>query len=52
MATICEGFRGVLLRHELPRPEHLLVASAFSVLCLIVGVVIYRRMSPQLPEVL
>ncbi len=52
MATICEGFRGVLLRHELPCIEHLLVASAFSVLCLIVGIVIYRRMSPQLPEVL
>ena len=52
MATVCEGFSGVLLRHELPRIEHLLVASAFSVLCLIVGVLVYRRMSPQLPEVL
>ena len=52
MATICEGFRGVLLRQELPLPEHLLVATVFSILCLVVGIVIYRRMSPQLPEVL
>ena len=52
MATICEGFRGVLLRQELPLPEHLLVATLFSILCLVVGIVIYRRMSAQLPEVL
>jgi ABC-type polysaccharide/polyol phosphate export permease len=52
MATICEGYRGVLLRHELPQSEHLLVAAIFSVVCLIAGIWIYRRMSPQLPEVL
>jgi ABC-type polysaccharide/polyol phosphate export permease len=52
MATICEGYRGVLLRHELPQTEHLLVATIFSMVCLIAGIWIYRRMSPQLPEVL
>ncbi len=52
MATITEGFRGVLLRHEIPLPEHLIVTTIFSVLCLVVGILIYRRMSPQLPEVL
>lgn len=52
MATICEGFRGVLLRQELPHTEHLIAAAAFSVISLIVGIAIYRRLSPQLPEVL
>lgn len=52
MATICEGFRGVLLRHELPLPEHLMAATIFSILSVVVGVLIYRRMNAQLPEVL
>jgi ABC-2 type transport system permease protein len=52
MATICEGYRGILLRHELPLPEHLAATAIVSVIVLVVGIVIYRRMSPQLPEVL
>ena len=52
MATICEGYRGILLRHELPLPEHLIATTIFSLLVLVIGIVIYRRMSPQLPEVL
>lgn len=52
MATICEGFRSVLLRHELPRPEHLIAATLFSIVSLVIGIVIYRRMNAQLPEVL
>ncbi len=52
LATITEGFRGVLLRHELPLPEHLATAIIFSVLCLLAGILVHRRMSPQLPEVL
>lgn len=52
MATICEGFRGILLRHELPEPEHLISTTIVSILCLVLGIAIYRRMSRQLPEVL
>jgi len=52
MATICEGFRGILLRHELPLPEHLAATTIFAIASLVVGILIYRRMSPQLPEVL
>ncbi len=52
MATVCEGYRAILLRHELPLPEHWIAATAVSILCLVAGVLIYRRMSPQLPEVL
>jgi lipopolysaccharide transport system permease protein len=52
MATICEGYRGILLRHELPLPEHLAVTTLVSIVCLVAGIIIYRRMSPQLPEVL
>ena len=52
MATICEGYRGILLRHELPLPEHWIVATFFSIACLLVGILIYKRMAPHLPEVL
>ena len=52
MATICEGFRGVLLRHEFPQATHLLATLAFSVLCLAAGIVYYRRHGHELPEVL
>jgi len=52
MATICEGFRGVLLRHELPQATHLFATLAFSLLCLAVGIAYYRRHQHELPEVL
>lgn len=52
MATITEGYRGILLRHELPLPEHLIVTTIFSLVCLVIGIVVYRRMSSHLPEVL
>ncbi|MEA3400850.1 MAG: ABC transporter permease [Armatimonadota bacterium] len=52
LAAICEGFRSILPGYELPRPEHLVCAAVISVLCLGVGMVVFRRMSPQLPEVL
>ncbi len=52
MATICEGFRGVLLRNELPQIEHLLSTTIFSLLCLAVGWYYYARHQHELPEVL
>jgi ABC-2 type transport system permease protein len=52
MATICEGFRGVLLRNELPQIEHLLSTTIFSLLCLGVGWYYYARHQHELPEVL
>ncbi len=52
LATICEAFRSVLPHYELPSPVHLLSAAVFSLLTLLVGTVVYRRMSAQLPEVL
>ncbi len=52
MAAICEGFRSVLPDYELPAPEHLLSAALFSIVCLLVGIAVYRKMGPQLPEVL
>lgn len=52
LATITEGYRGVLLRHELPLPEHLLAATLLGVLILVIGVMVHRRMDAQLPEVL
>jgi ABC-type polysaccharide/polyol phosphate export permease len=52
MATICEGFRSITLEHRLPLPEHLIFTAVFSVLCLVIGLLLFRRMSPQLPEVL
>ncbi len=52
MATICEGFRGVLLRNELPQLEHLLSTAIFSLLCLAVGWYYYARHQHELPEVL
>jgi len=52
MATICEGFRGVLLRNELPQFEHLLSTTIFSLLCLGVGWYYYARHHYELPEVL
>lgn len=52
MATICEGFRGVLLRHELPQATHLLATLGFSLLCLAAGIIYYRRHQHELPEVL
>lgn len=52
LATICEGFRGCLLRNELPRWDHLLACAAFSVLCVLIGVAYYRARGHELPEVL
>jgi len=52
MATICEGFRSVLPHYEPPGPTHLLAAAAFSVVCVLVGLLAFRRLAPQLPEVL
>lgn len=52
VATICEGFRGCLLRNELPRWEHLLVCAGSAVLCIAIGVAYYRARGRELPEVL
>lgn len=52
LATICEGFRSVLPHYHVPSAEHIAAAVIFSLLCLAVGLLIYRRGSPQLPEVL
>lgn len=52
LAAVCEGFRSVLPGYELPSAVHMLSAAGFAVVTLLVGVVVYRRMSAQLPEVL
>ncbi len=52
LAAIAEGFRSILPDYSMPAPEHLGFAAGFSVLCFIFGVLIFRRMQGQLPEVL
>lgn len=52
MATICEGFRMVVLSHQLPDPVHLLVLAAIAFVCLFVGVWVFRRREWQFPEVI
>ena len=52
MATICEGFRSVLPGYHAPEPIHLLSTVIVALLTLGLGIVVYRRMSAQLPEVL
>jgi len=52
IATICEGFRGCLLRNELPRWDHLAVCAGCAGLCVLIGLAYYRARSPELPEVL
>ncbi len=52
LAAICEGYRSVLPGYELPSTVHLLSAAGFSVVMLLIGILVYRRMNPQLPEVL
>ncbi len=62
MATICEGFRGVLMRHEVPlpgllrpeqvvMPEHLLTTTIFALLCFGVGLWYFARQRWQFPEI-
>jgi len=52
VATICEGFRGCLLRNEIPRADHLLACLGFSLVCVLVGAAYYRARAAELPEVL
>lgn len=53
MATICEGFRSVLLPpYLLPQAAHVLATLGFGVVCLVVGIAYYRRHQHELPEVL
>ncbi len=52
MATLCEGFRGVVLHHEFPGPAHLLSLTAVAFGCLFLGVWAFRRREWQFPEVM
>jgi ABC-2 type transport system permease protein len=52
VAAICEGFRAMLPGYELPAIEHLVTAAISSILMILIGVLVFRRMNPQLPEVL
>lgn len=52
VAAVCEGFRAMLPGYDLPAPEHLIAAAISSILMVLVGVAIFRRMNPQLPEVM
>jgi lipopolysaccharide transport system permease protein len=52
MATICEGFRGVVLRHELPDPAHLVSLAVVAFGCLFVGLWAFRRRAWKFPEVM
>jgi lipopolysaccharide transport system permease protein len=58
MATICEGFRAALLRHELPHvggtiePVHLASAAGCAVLCFVVGLWYFSKKRWQFPEII
>ena len=52
MATICEGFRGVVMRHELPDPWHLVSLAVTALVCFAVGAWFFRRREWQFPEVI
>lgn len=52
VAAICEGFRSVLPGYDLPAIEHLIGAAVSSVLVLVIGILVFRRLNAQLPEVL
>ncbi len=52
MATICEGFRGIIIDKQAPDPVNLLIAALFALLCFIVGWEYFRRREWQLPEVI
>jgi len=52
MATVCEGFRSIIIYQQLPDPVNLLIAAAFALLCFIVGWEYYRLRQAQLPEVI
>jgi len=62
MAAVCEGFRGVLMRHEVPLPglvmpgqvvlpEHLLVAAVFALVCFAAGLWYFALQRWQFPEI-
>ena len=51
MATICEGFRSIVIDKQLPDPLNLLIAALFALLCFIVGLWYFQRRAWQLPEV-
>lgn len=52
VATVCEGFRAMLPGYDLPAAEHLIAAAVSSLLVLVLGALVFRRMNPQLPEVI
>lgn len=57
LAVICEGFRGVLLRQELPgqgliHPEHLACAAGCALLCFVLGLWFFNRQRWQFPEII
>jgi ABC-type polysaccharide/polyol phosphate export permease len=52
MAVYCEGFRRIIINHEVPEPVHLLSAAGFSVASLLFGLWFFRRREWQLPEVI
>jgi ABC-2 type transport system permease protein len=52
LATICEGFRSVIVDKQPPDPARLLVAGVFALLCFLVGLWYFRRREWQFPEVL
>jgi ABC-2 type transport system permease protein len=52
MATVCEGFRSVIIRDEGPGLESTLIAAGFALLCFVVGAYYFRAREWQFPEVI
>jgi homopolymeric O-antigen transport system permease protein len=51
MATVCQGFRSIIIDKQVPDPVNMLIAAAFALLCFIVGWEYFRLRQAQLPEV-
>lgn len=52
MAVYTEGWRGILLRNQLPDPGWLAYAAAFSCLTFLLGLWVWRRYQWRFPEVI
>jgi lipopolysaccharide transport system permease protein len=52
MAVYTEGWRGILLRGELPDPMYLGIAAAVSIFFFVIGLIVWQRFEWRFPEVL
>lgn len=52
MAVYAEGWRSVLLTHQLPDPAYLLIALGVSLVCFLAGLAMWHRYEWRFPEVI